>query len=164
MEYKNIDKEIYRLPEISKTMKSTYWAWVLMALGIVGGYFYFTLTNIGDGLSSVLLGLLLLGLFSIVAIICFFLFGDCHVPFYKPSKQKLEREYAFYSSSETEKLCNALNSHDYAALCNIKKGSLPQVILVRYSDDSSHIVFSQVQEAIGNKRKPITDIIFDKIK
>lgn len=164
MDYKNIDKEIYHLPEISKHLKPMLWGWICLALGAVSGYFYFTAKTLGIGLSSLLLGLLIIGVFALATLLCYYSFGDSRAPFHKPTKKLLEREYAFYPASEREALCEALEKHDYAALKGIKKGSAPQLVVVRYSDEAESIAYSQVQEMHGDRKKPLTDIVFDETK
>lgn len=154
MEYKNIDKEIYHLSEIRKTLRPQYWAFICMAFGVIG---VFGLMKNPD--ASWAVGLAGLGGFALVVWILYVLTGDSRAPFHKPSRKLLTREYYYYADASKEALMQALMSGDEQALSGIKRTSTPQIVLVRYSDVEETVRYSQLKEVRGKYEIPITDII-----
>lgn len=158
MEYNNIDKEIYQFEEIHKHLKPMLWAWICLALGAIGGYIYFTMA-LTSAIASLFLGIMIIGVFALATMLCYYTFGDSRAPYHTPSKQRLERTYFFYSHLVHDDLLDAVSTNDTAQLSRIKKSPVPELILVRYSDEAEQIAYMQVQQMVDGKKVPISPII-----
>ncbi|MBP9990583.1 MAG: hypothetical protein KBT45_04040 [Bacteroidales bacterium] len=157
MEYPNIDKEIYHLPEMGKRMKSMLWAWICVAIAAVACYFYVS-GFFSESVNSLMLGLVAVGVFALVTMLCYYTFGDSRRPFHKPSKRLLERTYFFYSPREQQNLLDAVADDDGNSWLKIKRSATPELVLVRYSDDAEEIAYMQVQEFRDGVKVPISPI------
>lgn len=157
MEYPNIDKEIYHLPEMGKRMKSMLWAWICVATAAVACYFYVS-GFFSESVNSLMLGLVAVGVFALVTMLCYYTFGDSRRPFHKPSKRLLERTYFFYSPREQQNLLDAVADDDGNSWLKIKRSAAPELVLVRYSDDAEEIAYMQVQEFRDGVKVPISPI------
>lgn len=157
MEYPNIDKEIYHLPEMGKRMKSMLWAWICVAIAAVACYFYVS-GFFSESVNSLMLGLVAVGVFALVTMLCYYTFGDSRRPFHKPSKRLLERTYFFYSPREQQNLLDAVADDDGDSWLKIKRSATPELVLVRYSDESEEISYMQVQELRDGVKVPISPI------
>lgn len=157
MEYPNIDKEIYHLPEMGKRMKSMLWAWICVAIAAVACYFYVS-GFFSESVNSLMLGLVAVGVFALVTMLCYYTFGDSRRPFHKPSKRLLERTYFFYSPREQQNLLDAVADDDGNSWLKIKRSATPELVLVRYSDESEEIAYMQVQEFRDGVKVPISPI------
>ena len=153
MEYQNIDKEIYHRSEINRHIRPQYWALVSILLG-VGGLIIF-LFNPESGLAVGLLGW---GGFALITYLLFIFFGDSRVPYHKPSKLILTREYFYYATSSLPQLTAALEANSESQLAAVKRTANPQLVLVRYSDDDEKIVYSQIKQFDGSHETPISNI------
>ncbi len=158
-EFKSIDRAIYELPEIRKRLRPVWWAWICVAIGILGLLLNRTLTNIGAGLSSLLAGMTVVGVFGAATIVAYYIFGDCRAPYCKTVHRLLSREFFFYSANERSKLFDNFEKRDMAAIDHIKKSASPKFTLVRYSDNDEKVFYAQIFEAHGNKDVPITEIV-----
>lgn len=154
MELPDIDKDIYARPEIRKMLRPQYWAFISIALGLIG-----LLIMRSRPQSSLAIGLIAWGGFALLSWLVYVLIGDSRAPFHKPSKKILTREYYYYPSSSKDALVAAVEAKDEKALAAIKRGVAPQLVLVRYSDVEESVVYSQVKESCDNVEQPITDII-----
>jgi hypothetical protein len=158
MEYQDIHKEIYKLPEIRKGFKPILSSWILTIIGVICGYIYITMPNLPTGLSSWMLGFMCVGIFCIALIICFYIFGDCRFPYYKPSKELLEPTQTYYANTVKDSLIEALKNKDEEALSQVKTNTTPQVILVRFSDKHEKTFYSQLMKQQGDKLVPVSEI------
>lgn len=159
----HIKTKIYTLPEMRHSLKPLWSAWVLVAIGIVGCYFLFSVQNLSAGLSSTLAGLAIVGAVSLVTVLCYYLFGDSRRPYDRELHERLEPTYAYYPASAREQLIAALESKDEKALEGIKRTAQPEIILVRYSDKAETVYYSQLLLAEGKRHaEPLTGIIENK--
>lgn len=163
-EFKSIDRAIYELPEIRKRLRPVWWAWGCMAVGIIGFLLNCTLSNIGAVFSSLIAGMIVIGVFGAGTIVAYYLIGDCKAPYYKPLHRLLTREYFFYSKNEKSQLFELFDKKDMAAIDKVKKSASPDYTLVRYSDNDEKVCFAQIFEAHGNKDVPVTEIVKMKNK
>ena len=156
---KSIDRAIYELPEIRKRLRPLWWAWGCMAVGIIGFLLNCTLSNIGAGFSSLIAGMIVIGIFGAGTIVAYYLIGDCKAPYYKPLHRLLTREYFFYSKNEKSQLFELFDKKDMAAIDKVKKSASPDYTLVRYSDNDEKVFYAQIFETLGKKDIPITEIV-----
>lgn len=157
----NIHTEIYNQPDIQKRLRPLTWAWICGGIGIVCGYLLYTLQGISSGMNALLVGMIAIGGFAIVTIICYYTFGDSRAPFHTPTRKMLSAEQQFYPATAREQVVDAVVNHDKEKLAHIKPGSAPEIIVVRYSDDSERIVYTQVLDNTVNKATPLTEIVKD---
>ena len=156
----NIKKSIYSRPEIRHSLKPLWTAWIIVALGVVCAFVYLVAGTMSAGVSSALLGGIIVGACSLVLVLCYYLFGDSRRPYSKTLHQRLEPTLVFYANNVEQQLVDALNSLDEKALANVKKSSNPELLLMRYSNDEETVYYSQLLRQIDSKRlEPITDII-----
>lgn len=155
MEYPDIDKDIYKLDEIRHALKPQKWAYIGIAIGILA-----TLLALTGHTSAIWSALAFIGAFSLLTLICFYLFGDSRRPYYKPGKKILERTYDYYPASAENAIKQALSDKDEKALAKIKKSANPDIVLVRYSDKDEKYVYSQIKISHGTKKVPGSEIFF----
>lgn len=159
---KNIDKHIYTVSsDITKCYKHITWAFICTAIGAVALWLYMSYEAIANhpAWSGLALGLVFVGVFAVGTILCYYTFGDCHSPFHKPSRQRLEREETYFSSSNAENIKRHLSEKDYKALEKYPKALVPQVVVVKYSDDTDSVMAVQAFDNSKGNMKPLTDII-----
>jgi hypothetical protein len=162
--YKSIDKSIYEHPDIRKRLRPILWAWACAAIGAGGFALNKLLPHIGQGMSSLIAGLLVIGVFGIATIVCYYIFGDCKAPYYKPLHRLLTREYFFYSNNEREELFRLFEAKDMTGIDKIKKSAAPALTLVRYSDKDEKFFFAQIFENKNGKDIPVTETKEFRIK
>ena len=158
MEYPNIDKEIYHLPEMGKRMKSMLWTWICVAIAAVACYFYVS-GFFSESVNSLMLGLVAVGVFALATMLCYYTFGDSRRPFHKPSKRLLERTYFFYSPREQQNLLDAVADDDGNSWLKIKRSATPELVLVRYSDEAEKVAYMQLQEYRDGVKVPVSPIV-----
>ena len=160
----NIKKQIYTLPEIRHTLKPLWSAWILTAVGVVCGIFYFLFTTLSQGLSSLLMGMMIVGGLGLVTVICFYLFGDSRRPYSKEVREALEPTLAYYAPNVESQVIAALEARDEERLAAVKRTAQPQLALVRYSDKAETVFYSQLLCVVDEKHmEPLTDIIVNKL-
>ncbi|MBR1766996.1 MAG: hypothetical protein IJ745_08195 [Bacteroidales bacterium] len=160
MEY--IRKSIYTLPEIRHSLVPLWSAWVLAAMGAACGVCFFLFPENGAGVTSALLGGVIVGACSLVLVLCYYLFGDSRRPYSRELHALLEPTYTYYASEQKDVVVAALEAHDEASLEAIKRQVTPDLALVRYSDRSERIFYSQLTRVEGKKYIPLTEIIIKK--
>ena len=155
---KNIDKHIYTVSsDITKCYKHITWAFICTAIGAIALWLYMSYETIANhaAWSAIALGFIFIGVFSVGTILCYYTIGDCHAPYHKPTRQRLSREEMYFSSSNAENIKKHINEKDIKALDKYPKGIVPQVVVIKYSNDDDSIMAVQ---AFDNG-KPITDIV-----
>lgn len=155
---KNIDKHIYTVSsDITKCYKHITWAFICTAIGAIALWLYMSYETIANhpAWSAIALGFIFIGVFSVGTILCYYTIGDCHAPYHKPTRQRLNREEMYFSSSNAENIKKHINEKDIKALDKYPKGIVPQVVVIKYSNDDDSIMAVQ---AFDNG-KPITDIV-----
>lgn len=155
---KNIDKHIYTASsDITKCYKHITWAFICTAIGAIALWLYMSYETIANhpAWSAIALGFIFIGVFSVGTILCYYTIGDCHAPYHKPTRQRLSREEMYFSSSNAENIKKHINEKDIKALDKYPKGIVPQVVVIKYSNDDDSIMAVQ---AFDNG-KPITDIV-----
>lgn len=155
---KNIDKHIYTVSsDITKCYKHITWAFICTAIGAIALWLYISYETIANhpAWSAIALGFIFIGVFSVGTILCYYTIGDCHAPYHKPTRQRLSREEMYFSSSNAENIKKHINEKDIKALDKYPKGIVPQVVVIKYSNDDDSIMAVQ---AFDNG-KPITDIV-----
>ena len=162
MEY--IRKSIYSLPEIRRTLLPLWSAWALTAVGAVCGVIMFTANGLSEGGQSGLLGGVIIGVCSLLTVLCYWSFGDSRRPYSKELHAVLEPTYAYYSSAMQGQIIAALEANDEKALEAIKWQPKPELALVRYSDKKERVYYSQLTRVEGKRYIPLTEIIINKVK
>lgn len=160
----NIYKEIYNLPEIQKRLRPLTPAWICTVIGLASGFILVTNPSLSEGLNALLSALAAIGIGALITILCYYTFGDSRAPYHKPSHKLLTSEQIFYSATSKEAVVKAVAEHDMDGLSKIKKSNVPQIVLVRYSDEEETVAFSQVVDNQGEKMEPLTDIIADNLR
>ncbi len=162
MEY--IRKQIYSRPEIRRTLLPLWSAWVLTAVGALCGAAMFMYKGSSEGISSLLLGGVMVGGCALLTVLCYWAFGDSRRPYSKELHAVLEPTYAYYSSAMQGQIIAALEANDEIALEAIKKQPKPELALVRYSDKEERVYYSQLTRVEGKRYIPLTEIIINKVK
>ena len=155
---KNIDKHIYTTcDEIVKRYDHIPLAFAFTAVGAVAAWLYMTYETIAQDpvWSAIALGFIFIGIFSVGTILCYYTIGDCHAPYHKPTRQRLSREEMYFSSSNAENIKKHINEKNIKALEKYPKGIVPQVVVIKYSNDDDSVMAVQ---AFDNG-KPLTDIV-----
>lgn len=161
MEY--IRKSIYSLPEIRHTLLPLWSAWVLTAIGAVCGALMFMLPNLSVGGSSALAGGVIVGVCSLLTVLCYWTFGDSRRPYSRDLHAVLEPTYAYYASAQQQAVVAALEARDERALEAVKRQAKPELALVRYSDKEERVYYSQLTRVDGKRYLPLTDIIVNSL-
>lgn len=161
MEY--IRKSIYSLPEIRHTLLPLWSAWVLTAIGAVCGVLMFMLPNLSVGGSSALAGGVIVGVCSLLTVLCYWTFGDSRRPYSRNLHAVLEPTYAYYASTQQQAVVAALEARDERALEAVKRQAKPELALVRYSDKAERVYYSQLTRVDGKRYLPLTDIIVNSL-
>ncbi len=161
MEY--IRKSIYSLPEIRHTLLPLWSAWVLTAIGAVCGVLMFMLPNLSVGGSSALAGGVIVGVCSLLTVLCYWTFGDSRRPYSRDLHAVLEPTYAYYASAQQQAVVAALEARDERALEAVKRQAKPELALVRYSDKEERVYYSQLTRVDGKRYLPLTDIIVNSL-
>ena len=161
MEY--IRKSIYSLPEIRHTLLPLWSAWVLTAIGAVCGVLMFMLPNLSVGGSSALAGGVIVGVCSLLTVLCYWTFGDSRRPYSRNLHAVLEPTYAYYASTQQQAVVAALEARDERALEAVKRQAKPELALVRYSDKEERVYYSQLTRVDGKRYLPLTDIIVNSL-
>ena len=162
MEY--IRKSIYSQPEIRRTLLPLWSAWALTAVGVVCGAAMFMYNGASEGASALFLGGVIVGVCSLLTVLCYWAFGDSRRPYSKEFHTILEPTYAYYPLTSEAQLVAALEAKDETALEAIKRDPKPELALVRYSDRDERIYYSQLTRVEGNRYIPLTEIIVNKVK
>lgn len=160
MEY--IGKSIYNLTEIRRTLLPLWSAWVLVAIGAMCGMLNHLLRDLSASVTSSLVGGMIVGVCSLLVVLCYYVFGDSRRPYSRELHAVLEPTYAYYSEAQQQTIIAALENHDEAALEAIKRQPKPDLALVRYSDRAERVFYSQLTRVEGNQFIPLTDIIINK--
>lgn len=161
MEY--IRKSIYSLPEIRHTLLPLWSAWVLTAIGAVCGVLMFMLPDLSVGGSSALAGGVIVGVCSLLTVLCYWTFGDSRRPYSRNLHAVLEPTYAYYASAQQQAVVAALEARDERALEAVKRQAKPELALVRYSDKAERVYYSQLTRVDGKRYLPLTDIIVNSL-
>ena len=161
MEY--IRKSIYSLPEIRHTLLPLWSAWALTAIGAVCGVLMFMLPNLSVGGSSALAGGVIVGVCSLLTVLCYWTFGDSRRPYSRNLHAVLEPTYAYYASAQQQAVVAALEAKDERALEAVKRQAKPELALVRYSDKAERVYYSQLTRVDGKRYLPLTDIIVNSL-
>ena len=161
MEY--IRKSIYSLPEIRHTLLPLWSAWVLTAIGAVCGVLMFMLPNLSVGGSSALAGGVIVGVCSLLTVLCYWTFGDSRRPYSRNLHAVLEPTYAYYASAQQQAVVAALEARDERALEAVKRQAKPELALVRYSDKEERVYYPQLTRVDGKRYLPLTDIIVNSL-
>lgn len=160
MEY--IRKQIYSRPEIRRTLLPLWSAWALTAVGAVCGAVMFTAEGLSEGWQSALLGGVIVGVCSLVTVLCYWIFGDSRRPYIRELHAVLEPTYAYYPQSAEKQIVAALEANDEKALEAVKRQAKPELALVRYSDAAERVYYSQLTRVEGRGYIPLTEIIVNK--
>jgi hypothetical protein len=110
------------------------------------------------------LGGVIVGVCSLLTVLCYWAFGDSSRPYSKELHTVLEPTYAYYPLSSENALVAALEANDETALEAIKRQPKPELALVRYSDRDERIYYSQLTRVEGKRYIPLTEIIVNKVK
>ena len=161
MEY--IRKSIYNLPEIRRAVRPLWSAWIIAAIGAICGVIYFLVPNMSAGLTSFMLGGLIVGALSLTIVLCYWLFGDSRRPYSRELHTLLEPTYAYYPNGAEASVKAALEGKDEKALDAIKRQLKPELALVRYSDANETVFYSQLTRVEGTRYVPLTEIIVNKL-
>lgn len=162
----NIDRQIYHLsPNIRRHVLPLYGGYICAALGIPAAIVYFNLDlSRYQTLSELIAVLMVFGGISLLVVICFYLFGDCTRPYYRPTHTLIEREEGFYDRSQREIIEKAIKNGDTDVLCKLPKSIQAQLIVVNYRDADNHITAIQAFENDEDLLTPFTDIFFNEKK
>lgn len=161
---KNIDRQIYHLsPNISKHLLPLYGGYICSAVGVPAALIYLSVDLSQRQILSELIAVLMtFGGISLLLVVCFYLFGDCKRPFYRPERELLEREEIFYDNSERETIIKYVKNGNLKALEEMHTSIQAQIIVVSYRDKAQRITAIQAFENDADRLTPITDIFFNE--
>ena len=160
----NIDRQIYRLsPNIRRHVLPLYSGYICAALGVPAALAYFILDlSQHQTLSELIAVLMVFGGISLLIVVCYYLFGDCTRPYYRPSHSPIEREEGFYDRSQREAIEKAVSNGDVDALAGLPRSIQAQLIVVSYRDADNRITAMQAFENNEDLLTPLTGIFFNE--
>jgi hypothetical protein len=161
---KNINEMIYSRQEIRRSVKPLWSAWALVLIGAVFAAVYFMADNLSDSMRDTCLYMGLLGLLTLLFVMAFYLFGDSRFPYSKEFHCRLEPTRDYYAEASLDQLTEALGNGDEAALAKVKKTIVPELVLLRYSDNKERVFYSQLLRQEGERLVPITDIFVSETR
>jgi uncharacterized protein YaeQ len=123
----------------------------------------FMLPNLSVGGSSALAGGVIVGVCSLLTVLCYWTFGDSRRPYSRNLHAVLEPTYAYYASAQQQAVVAALEARDERALEAVKRQAKPELALVRYSDKAERVYYSQLTRVDGKRYLPLTDIIVNSL-
>ena len=160
----HIKKQIYTLPEIRRVTKPLWSAWAITLVGALCGVIALTNPNLSPAASSDLTCIAIIGAFSLILTISYYLFGDSHRPYHKGLKKVLEPTLDYYAPAEQQLLVEALENKDEQTLAAIKKVSQRELALMRYSDKEETIFYSQLLRVTPSQTmEPLTELFINNL-
>ena len=163
----NIDKQIYRLsPNIGKRYLPLYGGYACI---LIGGITLLVYTGIGDmqqhrTLGELLAVIIFTGATALLTVLCYYLFGDCRRPCYKPDRSPIEREELLYDSEQRNIIVKMVKNGDTEALMQLPTSTRADLIVILYNDAKKRITAMQAFENVTGEPIPITEIIFNEKK
>ena len=160
----NIDRQIYRLsPNIRRHVLPLYGGYICSALGLPAALVWFSADlSRHQTLSELIAVLMVFGGISLLVVVCYYLFGDCVRPYYRPSHSPIEREEGFYDRSQRETIEKAVNEGDTDALSRLPRSIQAQIVVVSYRDADNRITAMQAFENDEDRLTPLTGIFFNE--
>lgn len=155
---------IYSRQEIRRSVKPLWSAWALVLIGAVFAAVYFMADNLSDSMRDTCLYMGLLGLLTLLFVMAFYLFGDSRFPYSKELHCRLEPTRDYYAEASLAQLTEALGNGDEAALAKVKKTIVPELVLLRYSDNKERVFYSQLLRQEGERLVPISDIFVSETR
>jgi hypothetical protein len=71
----------------------------------------------------------------------------------------LNREEVYFSSSNIDKIKQSIDEKNISALSNFPKSIVPQVVVVKYSNDKESVMAIQAFDNADGVMQPVTDIV-----
>lgn len=159
----NIDKQIYRLsPNIGKRYLPLYGGYACI---LIGGIALLVYTGIGDmqqhrTLGELLAVIIFTGATALLTVLCYYLFGDCRRPCYKPDRSPIERTEHFFDSEQRDNVVKAVQNGEYETLMLLPSSTRADLIAIIYCDANKRIIAMQAFEDMAGSHLPITKIYF----
>lgn len=156
---KHIDKEIYNQPNITKRLRPlSIGYWTAAAVGVICTILFAANQNASSGLYALLMLGMAMGDFCLLLVVCYYLFGDSRGPYCKESQGFLNREFNYYSRQLRPALDEALSNGDLNALLSCKRGTIPDIVLVRFYNDEETLSYCQLLELCNGKETPNSEV------
>lgn len=156
---KHIDKEIYSQPNITKRLRPlSIGYWITAAAGVICTILFFANQNASSGLYALLMLGMAIGDFVLLMVLCYYLFGDSRGPYCKECNGFLNREFSYYSRQTRPALDEALSNGSLDALLRCKRGTIPDIVVVRYYDDEETLSYCQLLEMRNGKECPVSEV------
>lgn len=156
---KHIDKEIYNQENISKRLRPlSIGYWIAAAFGVVCTILFALNQDASSGLYALLMLGMAIGDFCLLLVVCYYLFGDSRGPYCKDSNGFLNREFNYYSRQLRPTLDEALRNGDLDALLKCKRGTIPDIVLVRFYNDEETLSYCQLLEMKNGKETPVSEV------
>ena len=156
---KHIDKEIYSQTHITKRLRPlSIGYWITAAAGVICTILFFANQNASSGLYALLMLGMAIGDFVLLLLLCYYIFGDSRGPYSKECNGFLSREFSYYSRQTRPALEEALSSGSLDALLRCKRGTIPEIVMVRYYDDEETLSYCQLLEMRNGKECPVSEV------
>lgn len=152
-------------PDIKKKYANPFWGLVMSAIGagLVVLWFLSPAIRANGAASGWILGLGVCGLLVAVTLVCYYLFGDCKKPYYKPSKSVMDRYEHYYDAENSRKAAEYLMDGDFAAIARLPRAHQPLHMLVMYRSEGGEFLAAQMVDATGVAPHAMGEIeIFEK--
>lgn len=102
----------------------------------------------------------LAGAIAFLTVLCYYLFGDCHRPWYKPDCSPIERTKHFFDSEQRDNVVKAVQNGEYETLMLLPSSTRADLIAIIYCDANKRIIAMQAFEDMAGSHLPITKIYF----
>lgn len=158
----NIDKQIYRLsPNIGKHYLPLYGGYACIVAGGTALLVYKCLNDMQHQILNEMLSVIIFtGAIAFLTVLCYYLFGDCHRPWYKPDCSPIERTEHFFDSEQRDNVVKAVQNGEYETLMLLPSSTRADLIAIIYCDANKRIIAMQAFEDMAGSHLPITKIYF----
>lgn len=163
----NIDKQIYRLsPNIGKHYLPLYGGYACI---LAGGIALLVYVCIGDmqqrqTLSELLAAIIFTAAAALLTVLCYYLFGDCRRPCYKPDRSIIEREERFDDLEQLDSIVKMVQNGEAEKLMQLPSSTRADLIVIIYSDGEKRLTAMQAFENETGAPCPVTEIYFNEKK
>lgn len=155
----HIDKEIYAQEGVKRRLQPlNKWYYIFSALGIACTLPYLLIPTLSGLPAALLLTGLSLGDFTLLIVICYYLFGDSRKPYSKADRVFLERRFDYYPASSRQQLADAMENGSLEAFGKIKCCPTSDLMVVRYDNENSTAAYCQLLEQHSEKEVPLTEV------
>ena len=160
----NIDKQIYRLSQnIGKNYLPLYGGYACCLAGIIAFLIFKNLNPTApQWLAELLVGIIAIGALSLLTVLCYYLFGDCCRPYYKPDYCPIERDELFFDADSRGRVIRMVCDGEVESLKQVPTSTRADIVVVLYSDVNQKIIAMQAFYNEAGRLTPATSIYYNE--